>query len=84
MKNLGSFPPETDCVLPPQIRILRLKQVQDVIGLKKSQIYALTDTPGFPQRIKLGTRAVGYLDHEVQAWIESRVRASRDTIGGVQ
>ena len=66
----------------PQIRILRLKQVQDVIGLKKSQIYALANTPGFPQRIKLGTRAVGYIEREVQAYIESRVKASRDNAGG--
>lgn len=67
-----------------RLKILRRKQVQDVIGLKKSQIYALTHTPDFPQRVKLGTRAVGWLEHEVQAYIESRVKVSRDNSGGGQ
>lgn len=81
---------ESNEIQPPQskrgarLKILRRQQVQDVIGLKKSQIYALANTPGFPQRIKLGTRAVGYLAHEVQAWIESRVKASRDNAGGAR
>lgn len=85
MKKLDHPLPEKEkSVSRTAVRILRRHQVQDVTGLKKSQIYALATTPNFPQRVKLGTRAVGYLEHEVQAWIESRVKASRGSAGGAR
>jgi predicted DNA-binding transcriptional regulator AlpA len=31
----------------------------------------------FPKRIKLGTRAVGWLEQEVHAWLLKRIAASR-------
>nr|ART37181.1 D478 [uncultured bacterium] len=31
----------------------------------------------FPRRVKIGVRAVGWLESEVTAWLESRVAASR-------
>ncbi len=67
-----------------RFKILRRLQVQEVTGLGKSQIYALQKTGHFPHQIKLGHRAVGWLDHEIQAYIESRVKVSRDNAGGVR
>jgi prophage regulatory protein len=41
-------------------------------------VYQLEAEKRFPQRIKIGNRAVGWLESEVQAWLASRVQSSRD------
>jgi prophage regulatory protein len=61
------------------IRILRLPQVCEVTGLGRSVIYQMEADLRFPQRIKLGTRAVGWLEQEVHAWLLKRIAASRRT-----
>jgi predicted DNA-binding transcriptional regulator AlpA len=40
-------------------------------------IYQLEADLRFPQRVKIGTRAVGWLDKEVNAWLIGRVTMSR-------
>jgi prophage regulatory protein len=51
-------------------RLLRLPAVKDITGLSRSTIY--TD-PNFPRPVKLGPRAIGWLEEEVAAWIAARV-----------
>jgi prophage regulatory protein len=60
-----------------QSRFLRLKEVRKVTGLGRSFIYQLQAEQQFPHSIKIGVRAVGWLEGEVRAWVESRIRASR-------
>lgn len=63
--------------------ILRKRQVCERIGLSPAQIYAMLDLkspshdPNFPRQIRLGAGAVGWLEHEIQAWLENRVKISR-------
>lgn len=59
------------------LRVLRLAQVCDMTGLGKTMIYFLQSERQFPQRIKLSTRAVGWLEGEVQEWLMKRVEARR-------
>jgi predicted DNA-binding transcriptional regulator AlpA len=59
-------------------RILRLPKVEDRTGLKQTQIYRLEVRGKFPRRIKISDRASGWLESEIDAWIEQRVIASRD------
>ena len=40
-------------------------------------IYQVQAEKRFPQRIKLGERAVGWLEREVQEWLAQRVESSR-------
>ncbi len=54
--------------------VLRLPQVKAKTGLGKSQIYAEIKRQEFPAPIKLGLRASGWLEHEIDDWIERRVR----------
>jgi prophage regulatory protein len=61
------------------LRVLRLPQVCDLTGLGRSVIYQMEADLRFPQRIKLGTRAVGWLEQEVHAWLLKRIAASRAT-----
>jgi prophage regulatory protein len=59
------------------LKILRLPQVCEVTGLCRSMIYQLEADLKFPQRVKIGVRAVGWLDKEVNAWLIKRVTLSR-------
>jgi prophage regulatory protein len=58
-------------------RVLRLPQVCEVTGLCRSMIYQLEAEQRFPQRIKLGLRAVGWIEGEVQGWLAQRIEGSR-------
>ncbi len=58
--------------------ILRLKQVEKRTGLKRSTIYGRMASNTFPRAIKLGgSRAVGWLEHEINRWLESQIKISR-------
>jgi prophage regulatory protein len=61
----------------PNERALRLRQVSQLTGLGRSMIYQMQAEGRFPQRIKLGERAVGWLESEVRDWLASRIDASR-------
>ena len=58
-------------------RFLRIHDVLKITGLSKSQIYSLAKQEKFPQPIKLGTRASGWLCSEVADWIQQRIELSR-------
>jgi len=40
-------------------------------------IYRLEAELRFPKRVKIGTRAVGWLESEVQAWLVNKIAGSR-------
>lgn len=57
--------------------ILRRPQVEAMTGLSCSSIYAAMAEGSFPRPVRLGVRAVGWVESEITAWIESRITASR-------
>ena len=57
--------------------ILRLPGVRKRIPLSRSQIYLLMSKGKFPDSISLGARSRGWLESEIEEWVESRIRASR-------
>lgn len=59
-------------------KIIRLPDVIDNTGISRSTIYSLMSKGDFPQSISLGERAVGWLQEEVEQWIEQRISASRN------
>ena len=59
------------------IRLLRMADMVEKIGVSKGTIYGLMRTQGFPRSFKIGTRATGWLAHEVEAWLERRVEAQQ-------
>ena len=63
--------------ISPTDRILRWPEVQTKVGYSRSNILYLTQQGEFPGAIKLGSRAVGWLESEVNAWIRDRVELSR-------
>jgi prophage regulatory protein len=57
------------------MRIIRRHQLTDKVGYCLAHIYRLERQGLFPQRIRLGRRAVGWVDEEVEAWLQERVDA---------
>ena len=58
-------------------RILRLTQVRQRTGLSRTSLYEQVKSRAFPAPIKLGPRAVGWIEAEVAAWIAERIQSSR-------
>ena len=52
-------------------RILRLPDVLDLTGLARSSLYAAMAAGQFPKSIKIGKRAIGWLEADIQNWIET-------------
>lgn len=56
-------------------RIIRLRQTIEKTGLSRSTIYSLIKSGHFPQQVHLSPRAMGFLEHELDAWIADRAAA---------
>lgn len=56
------------------LRVLRFPAVREKAGVTKTQVYVGMKQGTFPQCIKLSDgRAVGWLESEIDTWIEQRV-----------
>lgn len=59
-------------------KILRLPEVKASTGLSRSTIYLRISRGEFPPPISLGGgRAVGWVEAEIQQWLEVRIEVSR-------
>lgn len=58
------------------MRLIRLKEVINITGLGRSSIYSLMAENKFPQSIQLNIRAVAWVESDVHAWVEEKVRES--------
>jgi prophage regulatory protein len=59
------------------MRVLRLKATEQKTGLKCASIYERMAAGTFPRPVKLGERAVGWIEHELDEWLAARI-ADRD------
>tara|TARA_R100000664_G_C2757106_1_gene145177 strand:- start:2220 stop:2408 length:189 start_codon:yes stop_codon:yes gene_type:complete len=59
------------------MNILRLKEVMDKTGVPRSTIYKYMKEGVFPQKINLSSRSVGWIESEVNEWIEEQINKSR-------
>ena len=57
------------------LTILRRRQVEARVGLRRSTIYQGVADGTFPRTVRLGARSVGWLAHEVERWLADRVAA---------
>ena len=51
-------------------QILRRPAVEQITGLSRSTIYKWMDEGSFPKAVKLGPRAVGWFQADIDAWLE--------------
>lgn len=61
--------------------MLRLPDVERVIGLSRSKIYQLVRSGDFPQPTKLGPKYSGWFASEVQQWIQEKVATAPRGVG---
>ncbi len=54
------------------LKMLRLPEVMDKVGLKTSQIYAMMAEGSFPCARQITGRAVGWFEHEIDEWLLAR------------
>lgn len=59
-------------------KILRLKDVKTKFGLSKSCIYSLIGNGYFPRGFKIGARAVGWLEPEIERVLNARAAGKTD------
>jgi prophage regulatory protein len=57
--------------------ILRLPEVLIRVGLSRSSIYLAISRENFPKSVHLGARAVGWLESDIERWIDERLTKSR-------
>lgn len=58
-------------------RILRRPEVEAATGLSRSSIYARMSRGEFPRPVRIGTRAVGWVETEIEEYNRQRI-AERD------
>lgn len=52
---------------------LRLPQVMAKTGLGRSSIYLFMNRGDFPKSIKIGNRAIAWIEREVDQWVQDRI-----------
>ncbi|AMG59257.1 AlpA family transcriptional regulator [Pantoea ananatis] len=58
-------------------KLMRLPAVIERTGFSRSWIYELINQKQFPQPIKIGSRAVAFIEGEIDEWIEMLISKSR-------
>ena len=63
--------------VPSRLCILRRREVEARTGLSRSTIYLRCSQKTFPTPIHLGGRAVGWVEAEIDAWLQEQIASSR-------
>jgi len=63
-------------------QFLRLKEVIQRTTYSRTRIYELMKLREFPTQIHLGSRAVGWLESDIEEWVSQKISESRPGIGG--
>ena len=58
------------------MKILRTPEVTNITGLSRTTLWRLERRGDFPRRIRLSPNSTGWLESEIEGWIESRPRKS--------
>ncbi|MFA7905663.1 helix-turn-helix transcriptional regulator [Enterobacter cloacae] len=61
-------------------RLIRLPEVLNRTGYGKAWIYHLINQNLFPAPIKIGSRAVAFIESEVEEWIQLAIKNSRSNV----
>jgi len=59
--------------------LIRLPEVQRRTGYSKAWIYRLISQNRFPLAVKIGSRAIAFVESEVEEWISQRIE-ERDAL----
>ena len=54
-------------------RFLRMAEVETRVGLKKRTIQNLVNRGLFPKPVNIHERSIGFVESEVESWMQSRI-----------
>lgn len=57
--------------LPPGERVLRDREVTERVGFSRNHLLKLEKAGRFPKRRRVGARAAGWLESDVDAWLRA-------------
>lgn len=57
----------------PPTRLIRLKEVQNRVGLGRSTIYRWMAEGNFPKPVRLGGHAVAWVLADIDQWVAQRI-----------
>ncbi len=72
----------TNQTRPALSTIIRLPEVLSTTGLSRPTVYRKVKDGTFPQPLRLGAAAVGWLLHEVEQWITALAEARHNGMPG--
>jgi len=58
-------------------KFLRWPQVQARVALSRTKVHYLMHAGDFPAQIRMGSRCSVWVEEEIDAWIDARVKESR-------
>ena len=57
------------------MRFLRLKQVIEITGLSRSNIYRSITEDQFPPSVSISERSVAWVESEIEEWVMKKIEA---------
>jgi prophage regulatory protein len=63
--------------IPSLTRMLRRQEVENRTGLKRSTIYEAIAKGTFPRPVRVGTKAVCWVEIEIEAWLQEKIKNTR-------
>lgn len=60
-----------------KIKLLKLKEVIEKVGLGRSTIYLMMNRGEFPKPIKMGERKIYWLESDTDKFIKQRIKLSK-------
>ena len=61
----------------PRDRLIRLPEVENLIGCKKSTVYTMLKQGTFPRPVRLSVRMVAWSEIAVLQWLQERINQDK-------
>ncbi|BCB60789.1 transcriptional regulator [Halomonas sp. A020] len=61
----------------PTSNLIRFPVVREKTGMSTTGVYRGMERGDFPKPVRIGPRAVAWVESEIDEWIEQRIEASR-------
>jgi prophage regulatory protein len=80
MKKTGAIPDSRE-VGTQNVRLIRIQEVISRTGLSRSGIYAAIKAGKFPSQVQIlpDGRLAGWVESEIDAWLQTRIATARNT-----
>ena len=76
LNNVKGLPssPQPNATIPDNTsdRIIRMQEVQDIVGVSRTTLWRMENKGQFPRRVSLGGNLVGWRWSEVAQWVNER------------